>query len=213
MYLFSRTARLGGGNIADSIGWATAITQRVNEVGSLEASLWASTLSPGVGTVSWTAFTPDLPTLEAELDKVAADSTYLDLVGKAAEFVIPASVDDGLALILHGEPNPEREVTYVAVVRSTMTAGGLGRGIPLGIEIAQSAEKITGLPTAFLADATGNYGGVAWISGYANIGELERAQLAINGDQSFVELIDTGAPGAYTDHPGAASQVIYRRLA
>jgi len=94
-----------------------------------------------------------------------------------------------------------------------MAAGGLARGIALGVEIAQRAEQITGASTAFLADTTGNYGGVAWITAFSDVAGLEAAQLALNTDQGFVELIDAKAPGVYTDHPGATTQVIYCRIA
>ena len=68
------------------------------------------------------------------------------------------------------------------------------------------------LPTAFLADSTGNYGGVAWLTAFANVAEMERAQLTLNTDESFIELIDSKAAGVYSEQPGASTQLIYRRI-
>jgi len=107
-------------------------------------------------------------------------------------------------MVVHGQPDPNRQVEYVAVVRSTVSAGKLARGMALGVEIAQRAEKITGVPTAFVADATGNYGGVAWLTAFANVAELERGEQTLNTDQGFIELIDTQAAGVYADQPGPA---------
>lgn len=214
MYLFTRRARLGGGKISDAIGWAAGINERVNAASGLEVSMWTPAYSPGVGTVTWATFVPDLVTLEKSFDILTADDGYNQLVDRGAEFVVPGTVEDTLDLILYGsQPDPDRHVSYVAVVRSTMKAGGLSRGITLGIEIAEKAKQITGMPTAFLASATGNYGGVAWITSFTDAAELERAQMALNSDPSFVELIDNNAGSVYTDHPGATTQTIHRRIA
>jgi len=61
-------------------------------------------------------------------------------------------------------PDPDRQVRYIGVVRATIAAGILAKGIASGMAISERAEKIAGVPTMFLPDYTGNYGGVAWIS-------------------------------------------------
>jgi hypothetical protein len=94
MYLFARRARLAGGKVRDAMAWAAAITGRVNEISGLQLGLWNQTLSPAVGTVVWGAFVPDLPTLEAAFDKLAADDGYHALVAQGPEFTLPGSLDD-----------------------------------------------------------------------------------------------------------------------
>jgi hypothetical protein len=212
MYLFSRRARLSGVKFRESIAWATSITERVAQTTGMQVGLWNQTFSPAVGTLVWSTFVPDLATLEAANDKLMVDDAYNDLVERGTEFVIPGSIDDSLGMLIHGQPDPNRHVEYVAVVRSTITAGKLARGMGLGVEIAQRAEKITGVPTAFVADATGNYGGVAWLTAFANVAELERGEQALNTDQAFIELIDTQATGVYADQAGATTQLVYRRI-
>ena len=95
---------------------------------------------------------PDLTALEAATDKLAVDDAYNDLAERGTAFVIPGSVTDSLLTVIHGnQPDPSRQTEYVSVVRSTAVAGHLARGFALGVEIKQKAEKITGIPTAFLA--------------------------------------------------------------
>ena len=212
MYLFSRRARLSGVKFRESIAWATSITERVAQTTGMQVGLWNQTFSPAVGTLVWSTFVPDLATLEAANDKLMVDDAYNDLVERGTEFVIPGSIDDSLGMFIHGQPDPNRHVEYVAVVRSTIAAGKLARGMGLGVEIAQRAEKITGVPTAFVADATGNYGGVAWLTAFANVAELERGEQTLNTDQAFIELIDTQATGVYADQAGATTQLVYRRI-
>lgn len=211
MYLFSRQGRLSGAKFRESIGWAAAVTNQVAQTTGLPVGLWSQTFS-AVGTLVWATFVPDLGALEAANDKLMVDDAYNDLVEHGQEFTIPGSFDDSLSVVISGEPDPERTVEYVTTVRSTIVAGSLAAGMALGVEIAQRAQAITGLPEMFLADATGNYGGVGWIGGFANIAELEAAQMAINTDASFIELIDTKAKGVYTDQAGATSQLVFRRI-
>jgi len=88
----------------------------------------------------------------------------------------------------------------------------VARGIELGIEIAQKAEKIIGSAGMFATAATGSYGSVAWLSGYADVNELDRAQQKLAADTKFAEFIDKSVPGVYTDEPTASRQVILRRI-
>ncbi|MEP6660199.1 MAG: hypothetical protein ABJD24_09820 [Acidimicrobiales bacterium] len=83
-------------------------------------------------------------------------------------------------------------------------AGRVSRGLLLGVETAQRAEQITGLPTAFLADSTGNDGGVSWLTAFANVAELERAEQKLNTEKGFIELIDAKAAGSTPTNPQPA---------
>ena len=107
------------------------------------------------------------------------DDAYNDLAERGQEFAIPGSLNDSLSVVISGEPDPERPVEYVTTVRSTIVAGGLAVGMALGVEIAQRAEAITGIPELFLADATGNYGGVAG----SGVRQHRRARGRADGDQ------------------------------
>jgi len=211
MYLFSRRARLSGANLREAAAWAIGVADLATQTSGAQISVWSQVFSPEVGTLVWATFVPDLPTLEGINDKLAVDDAYNTEVERGLPYVITGTVDDGLAVILHGEPDPNRAIDYVSSVRSTIGGGNLAKGMALGVEIAQRVEALSGLPTLFLADATGNYGGVSWITGYADIAELERAEMAINGDAGFVELLDRNA-GVFSDAPGASTQVIARRL-
>lgn len=212
MYLFSRQGRLSLARGRDAMGWAAEVTQRVGQATGLEVGLWTRVFSQGVGTLVWASFVPDLSTLETANDKLMADDGIMELFDRGAEFVIPGTMDDGVSVIISGEPDRNRQVEYVATVEATMQAGRLADGMALGVEIAQRAEQITGVPSMFVADATGNYGGVAWLTGFRSVGELERGQALLNSDQKFIELIDKKCKGTYNDLPGSARQVIYRRI-
>jgi hypothetical protein len=211
MYLFSRRARLAPGDTQSAMTWATGITEKVTQITGLNVSLFTPIFSPEVGMLSWSTFVPDLATLEDATDKLAVDTGYISMVDEGAKFSA-SGADDALLQIVYGQPNANRKVEYVTSVATTCANGSVGRGIELGVEIAQRVEKILGLPGMFATATTGSYGSVAWLTGYADVKELEASQQKLAADTKFAEFIDKSVPGVYTDEPTASQQRILRRI-
>jgi hypothetical protein len=212
MYLFSRRIRLGPGNTRASMEWALEQTKSVTNITGLQVSLFMQVYSPEVGAVAWSTFVPDLATLEAAGDKLNADDAFAAAVDKGSSFTV-GGADDLLAQVVYGEPDPTREIEYVTAVQTVCANGNLGRGMELGIKLAQRAEKLIGTPTLFLANATGSYGSVGWITGHENAQALEASQQALASDEDWVTYIDKNVGGVYTDEPSHTTQLIFRRLA
>jgi hypothetical protein len=212
MYLFSRRARLAPGNTHAAMTWATEITEKVKQLTALNVGLYALTFSPEVGTLSWSTFVPDLATLEAANDKLLVDNAYVSMLDAGAKFAL-GGADDALLQIIHGAPDPARQIEYVTTVQTVCASGSLAKGIELAVEIAQRAEKALGVPVLVATGATGNYGSVGWISGYANVQDLERSQQALTADATFAEFVDKSVRGVYVDDPSMTQQLIYRHIA
>jgi len=212
MYLFSRRVRIGGGQTRAAMEWALGQTEKVNRITGLQVSLYTQVYSPEVGSIGWSTFVPDLATLEAAGDKLNVDDDFVSGTDKGAA-LIDGGAEDTLAQVISGAPDPTRQIEYVTAVHTVCATGNLARGMELGVEIAQRAEKITGTPTLFLADVTGIYGGVGWVSGHENIQALEAAQQKLASDASWAKYLDKEVKGTYADEPGHTTQLIYRRLA
>ncbi len=207
MYLFSRRARLRS---ADAVGWASEICARCQEVAGQEVQLWGNAYSPAFGTVTWTSWFADLPSLEAFGDKMQVDPGYVDLVRGADH--VEGVVDDGLLQIVFGEPDADANPQYVTGVQAVCAGGAAMRAMTLGAEIAGRASAITGRDTLFARSLTGPYGGVAWLTGHPDIASLEAAEAALAADPGWGELIDSTV-GAYVEEPAATQSTLYRRLA
>jgi len=192
--------------------WALAQTEKVNQITGLPVGLFMQVFSPEVGVLRWSTFVPDLATLEAAGDKLNADDTFMAATDRGAALTM-GGADDRLAQVLYGEADPNRQIEYVTAVRAVCATGNVGRGLELGAEIAQRVEKITGTPGLFLADVTGTYGGVGWVSGHANVQAMEAAQQALAADSSWVKYIDKEVRGVYAEEPSLTTQTISRRLA
>ena len=211
MYLFSRRARIAPGKTRAAMTWATGITEKVNQITALNVSLYAQTYSPEVGTLAWSTFVPDLATLEAATDKLLVDEGYTSMLDEGAEYST-GGADDALIQVVYGEPDPNRPIEYVSTVEAVCANGSVTRGIELGVEIAQRVEKAIGLPVLFGSATTGSYGAVGWFTGYADIGELERAQQALAADTKFGEFVDKSVRGVYAEDALQTRQLVYRHI-
>ncbi len=210
MYMFSRTARLAPGNIEKSMAWAAQITEKVNQVTELNASLWARVFSPGSGTLVWTASVEDLGGLEASQAKMMADAGYLSLVDEGARLGSGDPVDDALLHVLYAAPAvADAQAQYATRVQGTLAPGSFVRGMELGVEIAQRAGRVTGCPTAFGVATTGAYGSVAFMTAYSSVEQLQQAREALAADADFAQLLDREASQVYQAN---ALQITYRRI-
>jgi hypothetical protein len=191
MFLFSRRTQLVTSRTREAVAWATDLTDRINRTIELPLSLFQQVFSSNVGTMSWSTFAPDFAALEAANDKLMSDEGYL------AALEASAGLTNGIA-----------HDTLAEVCRP----GGLSRGIAVGVEIAQRAERITGTPTMFLVDTTGAYGGVGWITGHHDAAAMQAANAALNADAGWLDYLDQATPGAFSDNPFATEQTIFRRM-
>jgi hypothetical protein len=208
MYLFTRAGRLAPGAIREGMSFVTAITEKVNQETGLDVHTWAASMSPELGTVVWATFVDSLEELEAAEDKLAVSEPYLDLAEKGAK-LFAGPFADSLSTVVSGQIDRSGPLpAYVTVARATAANGRLADAMAAGVEIAEAATRITGVPTSFLAAATGQYGGCSWNSAHADIASIERAEAALMADAGWLELIDRVGT-AYGPH---TTQSMYRRI-
>jgi hypothetical protein len=212
MYLFSRRTRLEGGNGTKGIEWATEITEKVKQITGLDVGLWANVYSPAFGTISFTAFIPDLAAIETAGDKLQVDSGYQALSDKGATLTT-GGLDDALFEIIAGTPDPEANAQYVNGVRAVCAGGQIARAMEVGVTIAEKASAITGANTLFVRSVTGSYGGVGWLTGFPDIAALEASQNALAADADWLAYLDKEAGTAYVEDPTVTESIIYRKLA
>ena len=207
MYLLARQANLRG---LDSEKWAVEIGAAAATGLGTDVGVWATVLSPGVGTVTWTSRWEDLSAVEQGFASVSTDTAYLDLAARGVQFV-NGPINDMLYETVYAGNAPSNVATYVGTVSAVCAPGSFGRGMMGGIEIAQSVEKATGVSTEFLAGRTGPYGTVIWIVGYEDISAYEAAQHALSADMDFVATIDA-TTGAYQPDSAITQATLHMRL-
>lgn len=209
MYLFTRAGRFGNGSVREAMAFVGEVTEKVHQETGLDVHAFAASMSPQLGTTVWAAFVDSLEELEAATDKLAVSDQFLDLAERGSK-LFAGPLTDGLAQLVHGEP-PDRSgpmPSYVTSARAIAANGALRAALTDGVELAETATRITGIQTRFLVDVTGAYGGCRWTSGFADVAEMQRSEAALMADETWLALIDR-AGASYA--PGA-TQSIYRRI-
>jgi len=206
MYLFTRSGRFAPGANREVVSFVGDVTEKVRQETGMDVHAWSSMFSPDLGTVVWATFADDLEHLEQANDKLTMSDSFIDLTDRGAG-LFAGPLSDRVAQVVAGEVDPTAPTpNYVTSARAVATNGQLRAALAGGVEIAEAATRITGVPTLFLVGSTGAYGGCAWTSGFTDIGQLEQAEAALMADDGWIELIDRVGP-SYA--PGA-SQSIYR---
>ena len=210
MYLFTRTARPTKGGPRAPIEWAVGITEKVNQIVDFQVSLYTRVFSPQAGTLVWGAVVEDLQELETGNAKLLVDDGFIAEAERGTQFG-DQGFDDQLMTILHGQPDPSAgPPAYASTVSTVIAPGKFARGAELGVEIAQRVEAISGAWTMFGMDQTGTYGGARWITGYADVKQLEQAEQAVNDDASFLKFVDENVAGVYLGGSSTEQSIVTR---
>jgi hypothetical protein len=211
MYLYSTSVRSGEASPAKVMEWALSITQKINQISAVPASLWTSAMSPAMGTLAWTSVVSDLSVIEETETKLAADPGYMALVDQAIGLLSTDGGNQALMQLVHGDPDGASiDAHYASTTRAVLAQGSMGAGIELGVDLAQRVKKITGRPTSFAVSVTGDYGAVMWVSLAETIQQLQAANEALNSNADFTKAVDKEASKAFL--PGA-TQTISRKIA
>jgi hypothetical protein len=209
MYLFTRSRQAEPGEFTKALEFTVEITATVRKITGREVDAWTAVMSPEVGTIVWSMWAEHLVEIEAAADKLASDSGYMKAVEKADDY-FDGPVVDGLASLLHGAPDPDAAPpNYVAVVAAEAANGRMSDAITGGIEVAEFATRVSGQNTMFTLNATGPYGGVAWITGNPDIESLEAGEAALMADPGWLDLVNRVG----TAYGPNVTSTFYRRLA
>ena len=208
MYLFNRSRVARPDTLPSALAWAVDIAGRASSVAGIQVSTWMSMLSQEGGTIVWSAGFDTLSDWEAAFGKLAADADYGAAVAGGGE-LFTGSVADGLLNVISGMPSEPTDYAYVTAVHATAANGQIGAAMQQGVALAAAATATGGLNTVFGAEVTGQYGGVRWLTGAPSIAAMEESMHAINGDPSFLALVDAGG-AVYQPN---ATQALFRASA
>ena len=207
MYLFSRRQTMNQATLRRSMAMAVRASTMVTELTGHEVHAWGAEFSPQVGEITWSAWFEHLSDLGTVTDVLASSEAYLELIESSAGLWVGQAADN-LIQIIHASLHPTETPMYASVVRADIENGAMDNGLSLGVELAETVERVTGHPATFGAAATGSFNGVVWITGLPDLQAMETMQAKLAVEPAWHSLIDR-AGSAY--RPGATTTV-YRRL-
>jgi hypothetical protein len=155
--------------------------------------------------VFWTARVENLADAAAIDDTLFADEGFAQWAeDNDGLFVGPST--DVISQVVRGAPTGPPK-GYVEVTQATCANGSVSEAMGFGIELAETSERITGIPVMFVASVVGNFGGIGWLAGVDELAELEAANAALSSNDEWLKLVDR-AGHAFT--PGASTQLLRR---
>jgi hypothetical protein len=188
MYFFARRRRINPGQARAAGGMALEAATRVREMTGLTVWVWNPVFSADFGTMVWTARVERLAELEAADDKLMASTEWGDWI-EQTDSMFQGGIEDSVLQVLHGTPS-DQPGAYVQVASAVCANGAMTEAMGFGVEIADTASRITGLQTVFGAGLTGVYGRVAWLTGAPDLDAVEAANGALAADDEWRKLID-----------------------
>ncbi len=206
MYLFSRTRRADPAHIRGAGAWASEVARHVTSETGRDVEVWTTMMSPGIGQIAWTTQVEHLVELENAQDKLAVSLVYTDLIERGAMF-FTGSVHDAVWSPIHGAGDDQSR-EYVEMTTAVPRHGSIGTAMELGVEAAIEVTRLTGHDTTFASALNGQFGMVAWFSGFDSIDQYERATAKLSGDSDWLQVVDR-VSAAF--NPGAR-QALYRRI-
>jgi len=212
MHLFSRLATLAGPPGA-TLDWATRITARVNEVGSLDTTLWTAAFGYPGGTVAWSTIVDSRAQLSDEFGKLGGDPAFNELLEEGQQFAGSTPFQDSLRSIVHMTREPQDEGPPVGAVAELITAvageGKFGAAVAWGTEIADVVTAATDTGVAFMVDDYGTFGQVTWIAIHADAAAADASATALSGSEEYLASIDkAGADGLFVPLSGQRSSLV-----
>jgi hypothetical protein len=205
MFVFARSRRANPARHRAALAFAVEAAQRATSITGQDVVPWTTFASPEAGRITWAVFVEHLAELGTSAEKLAADSSYAELVEQADPMFL-GPPDDSLVQLLYGAPAGRS--AYAGVVTAQLANGHLASGVAKGIEIAETASRVTGLASMFGVGLSGAYAGVAWFTPASDLDQVEAAQAALGADPEWLSLLD----GSGDHYNAGAQQTIYRRL-
>lgn len=185
MHLFSRQMVLSG-SLADAMAHAATMRAYVSEKTGTEFGLWSIGFGGPVGAVAYAARVEGIAGVSAWTAALAGDTEYASMLATGSAFVAAPPVDS-LAEVIHGDLGTPPPIGSVAMLTTaTIGNGAYAEAIGWGVDMAQHAEKTTGLATSFLMQSFGAFGAVAWLAGAPNTADADAANAALAADGDYI---------------------------
>jgi hypothetical protein len=206
MYLFARTRRINLAQGRAAVALAAEAAQRASEITGMTVRLWTPVMSGATNVMVWTANAEHLADFEVAGDTLAAANEFNDWA-EQNDGLYEGPFEDAVLQVVHGSPSAEAPA-YVLATQAVPANGAYAEAFGIGVEIADVAERITGLPMLFGSWVTGNLGGAGWVAGAPDLDAVEAANAALATNDEWVKLIERAG---HAFESGGTS-TLYRRL-
>lgn len=210
MHLFTRTVTLVG-SLPKAMAYAVDIRGYVTEKLGRDIGLWSANFGAPHGTMVFSARVDGLADIADMNTTLMSDQAYLDKLEAGAEFR-GAPGADSLARPLNADFGDATPPIGAVAMATTATAanGHMSDAVAWGLEVAEHAGKVGGVPVIVLAAAFGEFGQLGWLSVAPDAATAQSATDAVNADEGYLKMINDAGELFV---PGTAHRMMTTRVA
>jgi hypothetical protein len=175
------------------MAYATDLQAHASAVGGREIALWSTVFGAPLGTMTYAVRVEGIADLQALSAQILGDAEYHAKLAKGVDYAV-GTAEDRLFQPLNAEFGDPPPVGSMALVTSAVIANGAyEKAFAWGIDMAQHATSVSGIPTLFLAEQYGSFGSVGWIGVAADGAAIDAGTAALNADADYLKKL--GAAG------------------
>ena len=205
MFITSRARRVNPAAQRAAVAFAVEAGARARQMLDRPIWTWMSVMSEDAGVVSWSTRTDHLQdTIDID-DTLFGDDDFADWV-EANDGHFTGPFVDRVAEVISGTPSSEPGA-YVQVASGVCANGAIAEGLSFGVEIAEVASRLSGLPTMFAAPVVGAYGSVMWATSIPDLAALEAGDAKLRESDEWIKLVDRAG---HAFQPGVRSFLLRR---
>ena len=189
MKLFSRRVTLAG-TPADYGPFATQVAQHVSTATGRELALWGVVLGAPRGTMMFTARVEGVADWQEMSAPLMADAGYLALIA-ANQHLLTGVVEDQLLQGIGSDiPDESPPIGAFATLTTTMVANGAyADAMAWGVDMAELATAVTGMPVRFVMNHYGPFGAVGWIGVGPDAASVDQSTAALDADAEYLKML------------------------
>lgn len=211
MYLFSQRFVVRGDPRATR-KWARTLTDHVVKRTEIPGALFEAQVGAPVGSMAFSAFIQSHAELAAAVERLQSDDEYYKLALSGQEYLV-GQPENSLIEIVHTAGGEYKRVGVngiASIITAEISVGKYSRAFGWGIEMAELASEITGIPTLFARNAGGKFGGVTWIATAPDVTTFDALEERLNKDPRYLSKLDE-IGGLFVEESG--NRVIATRIA
>lgn len=191
MFIFNRSTTLNRHRMMEATMASIEVAAMVTKITGVDVNVFSTRYGEPANTLAWTCRVDTQSELDDLTTKLMANEEYLDWVGKNSEMFEAATVDR-LSSIVSSTLTPDVKRFYT-VLTAQAAAGKMAAAVEFGVRAQQLVAEKTGLATAFMAGVYGPFGTVGWITGGANMADIDKLwDMQMNDPDYHAMVADAG---------------------
>lgn len=204
MYLFARSRAVNPARGREAVAMAIEAGTRGSEIIGFPVFTWTTVLSQSLA-VMWSARVEHLDELIAADDALAASDEFMNWLGEN-DGLFAGPFQTTVSNVVHGAPTGP-PAAFIQVTQATCANGSVSEGMAMGVELAETAGRISGLTTMFVSLVAGRFGGVGWLTGFDDLAALEAANDTLLANNDWLKLVDRAG---HVYQPGVETSLLRR---